>query len=160
MTLYEITGQFKQLQDISLDTDEDLQAFMHLASELEGTFDHKLENYGKLISNIEADIDGFTAEIKKLTDKRKVLMNKLERIESWLEAGCKEVMQVGEKRTAGVFTFSLRKNPPKVQVLSVDLLDAEYLKSEPDIKKISDALKADKEVHGARLVQDVSLRIL
>jgi len=159
MTLYEIQGQYAQLADMDMETDADVSAFLELLGEINDAFEVKVENYCKLLANLEADESGYMQEIARLEKSLKSRRNKRARIRDRLEAACKEVLQTGESMACGTFKVLLKKNPPKVNVYSPDAIGYEYLKSEPDIAKIKEALKNGETVSGAELVQGVSLQI-
>jgi hypothetical protein len=59
------------------------------------------------------------------------------------------------------FTFAVRKNPPKVEVVDEALIPPEFISYTPVINKaaIKDALEEGKEVPGAELVQSTRLDV-
>ena len=73
-----------------------------------------------------------------------------------------------EKIECPLFSISIRKNPPSVEVFDTINLPAEFMVvpepkppiAAPDKKAIAAALKAGREVTGARLVQGVRLNIV
>ena len=159
MTLYDIKGQYAQLADMDMETDEDVAAFLELLGEINDAFEVKVENYCKLLANLEADEAGFESEIARLEKALKSRRNKRARIRDRLEAVCKEVLEEGTARTCGTFRVLIKRNPPKVNIFNAAAIGSGFLKSEPDVAKIKQALQNGEVVSGAELVRGVSLQI-
>lgn len=161
--IYELTESIRLLWDLmdqgELDDDVLQDAMMNSQEDLKD----KLEGYCKFIRQMESDVDGISAEIKRLQDRKAVLKNTIER--------AKKVMQMametaGEKKVKGqIFTISIQANPSSV------VLDEQYLENIPekylipqepklDRKKIAEDIKAGEDLNGiAHLEQTESLRI-
>lgn len=123
----------------------------------------KIESYCKWIKNMESDVDGISAEIKRLQDRKAVLKNTIER--------SKKVMQMametaGEKKVKGqIFTISIQANPESVVLDEsyIENIPPEYLKvKDPEIDKakLKEDLKNGVNLDGiAHLEQNYGLRI-
>lgn len=159
MNLYQITGQYAQLADMDMETDADVSAFLELLGEINDAFEVKVENYCKLLANLEADEAGYENEIARLEKALKSCRNKRARIRERLEAACKEVLEEGKARVCGTFRVLVKRNPPRVNIFNPAVIGSGYLKSEPDVAKIKKALQDGKIVSGAELVQGTSLQI-
>jgi len=157
MTLYEISAQYSQLASMDMETDEDVAAFVSLLAEIDDSFDAKAENYCRLIANLEADSEGFTAEIKRMDARRKAINGKIDRLKNALEIAFKEASPDGKARRVGLFSLAMKKNPPKVSIFGE--VPDEYTKSEPDVNKIKSALKNGIVISGAELIQESRLSI-
>ena len=57
LSLYELTDQFLTLEEMALDPEVDPQLIEDSMAALDGDIEFKMENYGKLIRNIEAMTD-------------------------------------------------------------------------------------------------------
>lgn len=144
MNLYEITGNLLELQNL-LETDEfDEETLADTLEAVEGEYEIKLENYCKVIRNLEASITAVKDEITRLTNKRKSLEKNIDRL--------KEVMFTSMKTTGinkvkgTLFTVSIQKNggkePVIVDVDTYDLPDELVrIKEEPDIDAIREYIK-------------------
>lgn len=143
-TLYELTGQVLELQELMTcgDIDEDL-----LNDTMESVmfeFEQKTDNYVKLIRNVEADVDVLSAEIERLKAKKDKLTTNIDT----LKAKIKNAMeQTGVDKLKGVYgTISLRKSQKIPSNLTVADVPEQYVRVEEkkSIDKVS-LTKAIKE---------------
>ena len=143
-TLYELTGQVLELQELMTcgDIDEDL-----LNDTMESVmfeFEQKTDNYVKLIRNVEADVDVLSAEIERLKAKKDKLTTNIDT----LKAKIKNAMeQTGVDKLKGVYgTISLRKSQKIASNLTVADVPEQYVRVEEkkSIDKVS-LTKAIKE---------------
>src|SRR5690606_9289213 len=107
----------------------------------------KLENIGKVIRNLEAEVNAYKEEEKRLADKRKSIENNIKNLKQYAE----EALRVTGKRKvkAGLFTFSIQKNPPSVVINDEKLIPKQfYVPVEPKLDKstIRDLLKNGESV--------------
>ena len=161
--IYELTESIRLLWDLmdqgELDDDVLKDAMMNSQEDLKD----KLEGYCKFIRQMESDVDGISAEIKRLQDRKAVLKNTIER--------SKKVMQMametaGEKKVKGqIFTISIQANPDSVVLDEsyIENIPSEYLKvKDPEIDKakLKEDLKNGVNLDGiAHLEQNYGLRI-
>ena len=161
--IYELTESIKLLWNLmdqgELDDDVLKDAMMNSQEDLKD----KLEGYCKFIRQMESDIEGISAEIERLQDRKAVLKNTIER--------SKKVMQMametaGEKKIKGqIFTISIQANPESVVLDEqyIENIPPEYLKvkdPELDKAKLKEDLKNGVNLEGiAHLEQTESLRI-
>lgn len=155
--LYELTKNYfvlwQQLDDMD---PEILEAKLQ---ECEGQIEEKAENIAKLIKSIDADVDALKTEEKRLSDRRKALENKKDRVKTYLE---KQLEFAGmEKVKTTTFTVAMQNNPASVNIFSEDSIPEQFIMYEKKISKadILEKLKAGEEVPGAILQQSKSLRI-
>lgn len=156
-SLYELTGIFKQIDDMEgLDEDTKLDTLESI--DWTEQFEEKVENTVKVIKNKEADVDQLKEEIERLTKRKKSIENDITRLKTNLQ-GAFEI--TGHEKVKGLlFTVTLAKNQPSV-VVDEDLLPKKYFvqKLTPDKTAIKELLKAGKKVKGAELQESRSLRI-
>lgn len=105
MKLYEIDQKIQALVDGAVDEETgevviDLEELEALQMERE----NKLEGIALVIKNLTADADAIRAEEKKLSDRRKVMENKVERLKGWLAFALN-----GEKLTTPRVSVSVGK---------------------------------------------------
>lgn len=148
MNLYEITGNLLELQNL-LETDEfDEETLADTLEAVEGEYEIKLENYCKVIRNLEASITAVKDEVTRLTNKRKSLEKNIDRL--------KEAMFISMKTTGinkvkgSLFTVSIQKNGGKEPVvMDVDTYDLPdelvRIKEEPDIDAIRTYIKTNPD---------------
>jgi predicted nucleic acid-binding Zn-ribbon protein len=159
--MYEITADYDRLSSMDMETDGDVEAFLSLLKELEGTFDQKAENYCKLIRNLEADAEAYKVEKDRLAKKQKSIENRVEEIKKYLQYEASKIIETGTSRKVGLFTLAIRLNPEAVEVFSEEYLAERYYKvvRTLDTAFIKETLKSGVVVNGARLVRGTSLRI-
>lgn len=117
MNIYELTGQYKLLETaILLNPEEDeLKAeFDKINDDLET----KADNYAKIIRNFNADVDALDTEIKRLTDRKKMINNNIDRMKANLMYSMKETGKT--KFKTELFSFGVAKNGGK-QPLKLDV---------------------------------------
>lgn len=82
--LYEITERYQNLELLLDNADENVkQVLLDGLNEIKEEFNEKALNLVKYIKNIESDIDGFKAEEKRLSERRKTLENRKESIKEY-----------------------------------------------------------------------------
>lgn len=164
MKLYELTADLITLQEL-LEESIDDQLLTDTLEAVQGEYDVKMESYAKVIKNLEADIDALKAEAKRLTDKRKVLENNIDRLK---KAMFDSMKATGKTKAGGqLFTVAIQKNGGKVPVIMADDADLSILPDQlvkvvesPDLEAIRELLEAGKVVEGFTLGErGESLRI-
>lgn len=156
-TLYELTGHLLQLQSLIESGDE---IHPDNVEAMEDAIEEKLEGYGKLIRNIESDIDGFKNEEKRIADKRKSMENNVKRLKQHIEQSM--IVTNNRKVKASLFTFAIQNNPPSVDVEDESMIPKGYfIEQAPTLnkKELLQDLKLGLEVPGAGIKQTESLRI-
>ena len=162
--LYEITGDLLTLQSMMEDSVED-EVLMDTLEAVQGEYEIKLENCCKVIKNLEADMDALKNEAKRLTDKRKVLENNVERLK---KAMFDSMKAVGKEKVKGqLFTVAIQKNGGVIPVVAAPDVDTNKLPDElviytekPNLEAIRELLEAGKSVDGFSLGErGESLRI-
>ena len=163
MTLYELTDDFRALQELAEDPDVDPEVLQDTMEGIEGAIEDKADGYAKVIRQITADTAGVTAEIERLTKLKKSMEGNAQRLKNNLQFAMEATGKT--KFKTGLFSFGIQKNPPAV------VMDEHYLENIPekylvqqdpviDKKKIKEDLKAGVDLEGiAHLEQTQSLRI-
>lgn len=159
--LYEISERYLNLEALLDRADENIkEILLEGLCEIKEEFNEKALNLVKYIKNIDSDIDGFKAEEKRLSERRKTLETQKESIKEYLYI---EMQKIGQKKAdLGLFKLNIQNNPASVKVLDEKLIDKKYLiEQEPKIDKkaILNDLKNNVEVKGCEIHQGESLRI-
>ena len=157
-TLYELTDSYLNLLNVARTSDEESDIQLHLDN-LKDAIEVKLDGYAVVISELEADIDKFTKEKKRIDAVIRQRKNAVERLRSNAEYNMEiaELEQVETER----FNFRFRQNPPSVEILDEALIPEEYFRTKKEVNKseIKKAISEGKEVSGASLVTRTRLEI-
>lgn len=144
MNLYELTGQFLELQEIMESGEYDDQVINDTLESLNFEIEEKADNYARIIRNFTGEIEAMKAEEKRLADRRKSLEKNVERLKDNLKSS---MIATGKtKFKTELFNFSIAKNggalPVVVDVPTDDLPDDLVIVSEkPDLKAITAYIK-------------------
>jgi hypothetical protein len=119
----------------------------------------KRDNMGAFLARLEGEAELLKKEEKRLADRRR----KFERIGEILTEGLhSQLVEWGVKKVEGQkFSFTVKKNPPRVNIVDETKIPAEFVSYVPQISKskIGDALKEGKQIEGAELIQSTRLEI-
>ncbi|MEK4305885.1 siphovirus Gp157 family protein [Oceanobacillus sp. FSL K6-0251] len=156
-SLYDLTQDFKQVQSL---IDEGGEGLQDTLDSINLAIEDKLENIGKVIRNLDGEIEMLKNEETRLADKRKALETNKKRLKMYVE---EQLTLTGkDKVKAGLFSFSMQNNPPSVNILDEEGIPEIYqVEQKPKIDKkllLSD-LKNGNKINGAELKQGRSLRI-
>ena len=154
-TLYELTGQFLDIYNLELD--EETKADTLDSIDWQTDYEEKVENYIKVIKNIESDVEARKAEIKRLTELNKADEKKKDHLKETLSTS---MQLTGHERVdTPLFKVSFRKS----QAVEVDelVLPESYKVAtwKPDKKRLKEDLKNGLEIVGATLVERKNLSI-
>jgi predicted nuclease with TOPRIM domain len=165
--LYELTHDLRTLQDmLEYSTDEELDEVLRDTLEAnQGLYEVKLEQYCKVIKNLEADMDALKNEAKRLTDKRKRLESNVAKLKGLMYDSMK--LTNTTKIKGQIFTLSIQKNGGKTPVIMAENADLSILPDQlvivtetPALDAIRELLEAGKTVEGFSLGErGESLRI-
>ena len=157
--IYEITGDVLQLQEM-LENDPENEYIQDTLESLNGELEMKAEAICRVIKNMESNLEGFKTEIDRLTKRKKVLENSIDRLKKALF----EAMQVTgtDKIKGDLFTIRLQRNAPQLpKDLRIEQVPIQYLVEAPpviDKRELLADIKAGK-VDGIELEVKQSLRI-
>lgn len=147
MTLYEITGELLELQNM-IEEGVDPDVINDTIESVEFDLEQKAEGYVMVIRNLEAQAKAIKDEEKRLREKRLSAENGIERLKKRL---FDSMNATGKKKmNAGVFTLSVQKNGGALPVIidaDVENMPKEMLKIDikPDTKKIAELLQDEEK---------------
>jgi len=125
MKLYELAIDYRKLDQI-----EDAEELKTALEKLGEDFKAKAISLGKFYKKINADIEAIDNEIKRLSDKKRVVTNKAEFIKTYLfdnmvAAGIKEIDDP-------IIKLVIRKNNPSCgEILDVEALPLQFRELQP-----------------------------
>lgn len=154
-TLYELTGQFLDIYNMELDEETKLDTLDSI--DWQTDYENKVENYIKVMKNLEADVEARKNEIKRLTELNKADEKKKDHLKETLSTS---MQLTGHERVdTPLFKVSFRKS----QAVEVDelVLPESYKVAtwKPDKKRLKEDLKNGLEIVGASLVERKNLSI-
>ena len=154
-TLYELTGQFLDIYNLELDEETKLDTLDSI--DWQTDYEEKVENYIKVIKNIESDVEARKNEIKRLTELNKADEKKKDHLKETLSTSM--ALTGHERVDTTLFKVSFRKS----QAVEVDelVLPESYKVAtwKPDKKRLKEDLKNGLEIVGANLVERKNLSI-
>lgn len=160
MTLYELTDNFRQVLEMAQDPNIDEQAIIDTLEAIGGEIEYKADGYAKVIKELDADSEKLTAEITRLTERKKTLQNNIKKMKELLTNAM--IMTGKTKFKTDLFSFSVGKNPPALVIDNSAIIPAEYyVEQEPklDNGKIKEELKNGVQLDFAHLEQTEGVRI-
>ena len=158
MRLYEITGELLALQELLENPLDDEDVLKDTLEAVQGEYEFKLESYCKVIKNLEADIFGIKAEVDRLSGKRKVLENNIDRLKKAMFESMKatntpkvkgQLFTVAIQKNGGVIPINYDKNDKNITANLPDHL-VNIVKT-PNLEAIRELLEAGKVVDGFTL---------
>ena len=158
MRLYEITGELLALQELLENPLDDEDVLKDTLEAVQGEYEFKLESYCKVIKNLEADIVGIKAEVDRLSGKRKVLENNIDRLKKAMFDSMKatntpkvkgQLFTVAIQKNGGVIPINYDKNDKNITANLPDHL-VNIVKT-PNLEAIRELLEAGKVVDGFTL---------
>ena len=166
MTLYDLTSDYMELQEMLTDPDVDPEVLADTIEGIEGMLEDKAENYAFIIRNLEAEAEAFKNEAARMTAKAKTRENSVK----YLKEKLYQTMVITDKRKfkTSHFSFGIQKNPVSVKIDQEGQVPEEFLIAQPpkiDKNSIKEILKggdedAKKALDGiAHLEQGEGLRI-
>lgn len=154
-TLYELTGIYQQIYDMDMD-DETKQDTLE-SIDWNEDYENKVENYIKVMKNLDADIEARKNEIDRLKKLNDADKSKKERMKTDLATSME--LTGHEKVDTTLFKVSFRKSEA-VEVDDLLLPEAYKVATwKADKKRLKEDLKNGLEILGAELVERKNLNI-
>ena len=160
MTLYDLTNDFKTVLEMAQDPDIDEQAIRDTLESIGGDIEIKADGYAKVIKELLANTEVLASEIKRLSERKSAILNKVDTMKSMLTYAMNSTGKT--KFKTDLFSFNVQKNPPTLVVDDVDKIPQEYwISQEPTLDKsaIKNFIKNGGECVFAHLEQTEGVRI-
>lgn len=145
MNLYEITAVYQRLQN-EIENGEDYEGILAV---IDDELEAKADGYARVIRNMEAQVEAFKTEEKRIAEKRRMLEAGIEKLKKNLFDSMKKTKK--EKFKTELFSFSIQKNggadPVIVDVDTSDLPDdLVQITEKPDLKAIAAYIKETGDI--------------
>lgn len=162
-SLYDIAAEYRQTADKLADLDLDEQTIADTLEGMSGELEVKAQNVVMFARNLEATATAIKEAETAMAARRKAIEHRA----AGLRRYALSAMQVAGVQSieCPYFKLSVRKNPPAVEVFDAAQIPAQFMRAPeppppaPDKKAITEAIKAGKEVPGARLVSGERLEV-
>ena len=142
-TLYELTEEFKELLFLAEAEDLDEQTIKDTLESLNFELEDKADGYGKVIRELEGQVDIIESEIERLDNKARSISSNILNMKKALHLAMNET---GNKRIkTDLFSFSVVKNGGKLPLDIHGVVPDEYKKKIIDYKEDSDKIRGDLE---------------
>lgn len=162
ISLYNIRNKFVELFEKAENEELTEEELNEQGNELAIELKNKSTSIIAYTKQLELTSQAVKSEIERLTALKKAIDNKNDRFKGYVKTNMEALGLQKVETPLGI--INVAKNPPSIEVYAPDLVEDEYKESKVTITinklKIKEALKAGKNVQGARLVEDkTSLRI-
>ncbi|MGJ7512384.1 siphovirus Gp157 family protein [Variovorax sp. GT1P44] len=162
-TLYEISAAYRADVEKLANLDLDEETLADTLEGMSGELEEKAQNVIFFARNLEATAAAIKEAEAKMAARRKALETRADGLRRYVFSA----MQLAgvTKIECPYFRLAIQNNPPSVDLYEPDLLPLEYMTQPetpppaPDRKAIGAALKAGKDVPGAKLTQGQRLAI-
>lgn len=161
MNIFELSSAIQSVWELVQDEDMDMDVLEDTLQSLECARDEKAEGYAKIMKQLEAQAEAIKTEEKRLSDRRKSLENKRDRMKQVLEQSF-EMWGVDKIKTL-TLTVAMQNNPPSVLIADENSVPEQFVSIETvrkiDRKSLLQALKEGEVIGGCSVKQSRSLRI-
>jgi chaperonin cofactor prefoldin len=153
MKLYELSGQYLELQELAEREELPTDAIFDTLEGIDGEIRVKAENIGKVCANWDSDIEALDRQINALTARKRAINNRKENLKEYLR-GNMEATGIN-KIECPFFIINCVPGRDHAVIDDNDKLPDEYVDVvttiKPDKAAITKALKAGVDVPGAHI---------
>ena len=156
MNLYEIKQEFEKAIEECVDMETGEIINPARLDELNMVLTDKRENVALYIKNISAEVKAIDEEAKNLTNRKRVLNNKVEGLKKYLADNLE-----GHKFETAKVVVSFRKSE-QLEINSIEHIPTEYLISqEPKIDKVAlkKSIKQGVVINGVQIITKQNIQI-
>lgn len=161
LSLYQMSQEWEQVFEMLCDPDVPEDAIFDTIAMIEADMDTKAESYAKLIQCMDADATAISAEVDRLSQRKRSISNRVKSLKRNLE----DMMRTTGRRKfkTPLFSFSIQKNGGAcpVELAPGAEIPAEWRKpGDPDTVRIRQYLEQGNSLPFAQLGErGESLRI-
>lgn len=166
-SLYDISKEIKDIYEklengegIDKETGEVSEEVQNALSISRGELETKAVDYGYVIKSFDDEIDIYDKEIKRLTERKKVMQNAQNRIKEVLKNA---MIEFGVEKVKGKTIEIGLRNSESISIENEDLIADKFkkVKIETVIDKVAikQAIKAGEEVKGVSVQKNKNLQI-
>jgi Siphovirus Gp157 len=157
-TLRELSHELQEVQSLALDPDVPEEALRDTLDGIEGMFNEKAVRIVHVIANSDTDLDAISAEIKRLSERKRSIELAQDRLREYLRFNM-EATGIS-KISSPLFTITLAAGRDMVEIYDEAALPDEFVRVKtvvsPEKADILKALKSGIEVPGATITKSKS----
>lgn len=158
-TLYELTSEYLEVLDMMEDDSIEEKIIKDTLDSIAGEIEDKADSIAKAIKSLKAEAEVIERESKRLTARKKMLLNNADRLKSYLE---KSMIATDKRKIkTPLFTFGIRTNQPSLIIDNESKVPKKYIleqKPKFDNAALKEYLKNHKVAY-AHLEASESLQI-
>jgi len=163
VSLYQLAAEYRHDLEKLADLDLPPETVADTLESLGGELQVKAQNVVAFMRNLESTASAIKEAEIQMAARRRAIENRAASLRAYIL----DAMQHNniQKIECPHFAISIAKNPPSVDIFDEAQIPAIYLdippppEPKPDKKRIAQAIKAGKDIPGARLTQGVRLNI-
>lgn len=160
ITLYQCAADVQAVLDAYFDDETERNDTIEAVI---GQFEAKAQSVAAYCLNMAATGDMLEAHIKAMQAKLKTCRAREGRLKDYLAANMKAAGIRSIQADDGSFAAKFAKNPPRVEIWDEKQIPDDMMRvktvTEPDKTAIKAAIQAGREIPGAKIVQEETLRI-
>jgi hypothetical protein len=142
-TLYELSGEYLHILDLLEDPDADQDALERELDAVAGRLALKAEAIGGLITHLEYIAEARRAEYRRLRERAQADEHHAQQLRDYL---LRHMLEIGTERIETArFTFSVRTNPPAVEIVELNEVPEEFIR--PHVLSEDDVIKTAIKDH-------------
>lgn len=157
-TLRELSHELQEVQSLALDPDVPEEALRDTLDGIEGMFNEKAVRIVHVITNSDTDVDAISAEIKRLSERKRSIELAQDRLREYLRFNM-EATGIS-KISSPLFTITLAAGRDIVEIYDEAALPDEFVRVKtvvsPEKADILKALKSGIDVPGATITKSKS----
>lgn len=146
MTLYNLTGQYLELLEMAQDETMDQKMIKDTMEGIEGEYEAKAEGYAMVLASLAANDEALKKEMEKMTEKRKIIKNNMDRIRKNLK---ESMIATGKRKfSTSLFSFRVQNAAPSLNILDEKKIPKDFWKPQDPIldkKALLAEVKKDPE---------------
>lgn len=158
--MYELTADYMTVLSMATDGETPPDAIADTLEAIGGEIEIKAENSAVIMQELNSEVAKLDAEIKRLTARKNALETNAGAIKQRVYNAMKSTKK--EKFKTTLFSFSIKKNPPKLVIDDETKIPKKYFIPQPakiDNAAIKAELTAGKKCKYAHIEQGESLTI-
>lgn len=152
VSLYDITDELQRLESLLDDPEIPAEAVHDALEQMNMTLGDKVDAYCMIIKDAEAAERMIIDERKRLDERKRVFQNRASKLRHALGFALGKLNKPSVETAR--FKAYLQSPPERAYVEDESVLPDEFFTRKPSLSAIKEALKAGKEVPGAKLIRD------